>query len=66
MQGVQVPSLVGSKDPMCLAAKNQTIKQKQYCNKFNKDFFKWSMSEKKGKKNFKKKDNSIKKESRCM
>ena len=24
--------------------KNQNIKQKQYCNKFNKDFFKWSTS----------------------
>ena len=64
MQGVQVPSPAESKDPMCLAAKNQTIKQKQYCNKFNKDFLNGPRQKKK--KIFKKKDNSIKKESRCM
>ena len=27
--------------------KNQNIKQKQHCNKFNKDFKKWSTSKKK-------------------
>ena len=28
----------GAKIPHALGAKNQNIKQKQYCNKFNKDF----------------------------
>ena len=30
----------GAKIPHALGPKNQNIKQKQYCNKFNKDFFK--------------------------
>ena len=44
MQGVQVWYLVGSQDPACLMVKiskkktKRNIKQKQYCNKFNKDF----------------------------
>ena len=39
MQGVQVQSLVGElRSPMPRGQKNQNIKQKQYCNKFNKDF----------------------------
>ena len=42
MPGVQIWSLVnpwsGSEDPTCLAAKKQNIKQRQYHNKFNKDF----------------------------
>ena len=29
--------------------KNQNVKQKQYCNKFNKDFKKWSTSKEKKK-----------------
>jgi len=29
---------LGNLDPICLAAKNQDIKQRQYCNKFIKDF----------------------------
>ena len=29
----------GVKIPHALGPKNQNIKQKQYCNKFNKDFF---------------------------
>ena len=28
----------GAKIPLTLQPKNQNIKQKQYCNKFNKDF----------------------------
>ena len=28
----------GAEIPHALQSKNQTIKQKQYCNKFNKDF----------------------------
>ena len=28
----------GTKTPHTLPPKNQNIKQKQYCNKFNKDF----------------------------
>ena len=28
--------------PHASRPKNQNIKQKQYCNKFNKDFKKWS------------------------
>ena len=28
----------GSKIPHVLSSKNQSIKQKQYCKKFNKDF----------------------------
>ena len=28
----------GAKIPRALRPKNQSIKQKQYCNKFNKDF----------------------------
>ena len=42
MQGVQVPSLVGKLGSL----KNQSIKQKQCCNRFSKDlkkfFFKWT------------------------
>ena len=41
MQGVRVWSLLGKLDPTCLGAKikkKQDIKQKDYCNKFNKDF----------------------------
>ena len=40
MQGMWVQSLVGElKSHMPLLwSKNQNIKQKQYCNKFNKDF----------------------------
>ena len=30
------------KIPHALWPKNQNVKQKQYCNKFNKDFKKWS------------------------
>ena len=32
-----IPGL-GTKIPHALRPKNQNIKQKQYCNKFNKDF----------------------------
>jgi len=39
MQGVWVQSLVGElRSPMPPSQKNQNIKQKQYCNTFNKDF----------------------------
>ena len=39
MQRMWVRSLIRSKDPTCCEAKNnQDIKQKKYCNKFNKDF----------------------------
>ena len=36
----------GNEGPTCLRTKKkkQTIKQKQYCNKFNKSFNKWSTS----------------------
>ena len=37
----------GAKIPHASRPKNQNIKQKQYCNKFNKDFLKkWSTSKK--------------------
>ena len=42
-----------AKIPHASWPKNQNIKQKQYCNKFKKDFKKWSTSKKK--KNFDKK-----------
>ena len=48
MQGVQVQSLVQelrSHKPQ--GQKKQNLKQKQYCNKFNKGFKKWSTSKKK-------------------
>ena len=32
----------GAKIPHASWPKNQSIKQKQYCNKFKKDFLKWS------------------------
>ena len=39
MQEVQVSSLIGElRYHMSLGQKNQNIRQKQYCNKFNKDF----------------------------
>ena len=39
MQGVGVRSLVGElRSHMPQGPENQSIKQKQYCNKFNKDF----------------------------
>ena len=38
MQGMQVQSLQGNKIPHALWSENQNIKQKQYCNKFKKDF----------------------------
>ena len=44
----------GAKIPHASQPKNQNIKQKQYCNKCNKDFKKWSTS----KKILKKKKNS--------
>ena len=37
----------GAKIPHASRPENQNIKQKQYCNKFNKDFLKkWSTSKK--------------------
>ena len=37
--GVQLRSVVGElRSHMSWGQKNQNIKQKQYCNKFNKDF----------------------------
>ena len=36
----------GTKIPHASWPKNQNMKQKQYCNKFNKDFKKWSTSKK--------------------
>ena len=39
MQGVRVPAL--SRELRYLWPKNQTIKQKQYCNNFNEDFKNW-------------------------
>ena len=41
----------GAKIPRALKSKNRNMKQKQYCNKFNKDF-------KNGQKNLKKKINN--------
>ena len=47
IQGMQVQSLVWElKSHMPRGQKNQNIKQKQYCNKFNKHFKKWSTSKK--------------------
>ena len=41
MQGVQVQSLVGELGShMPCGQKNKKMKQKQYCNKLNKDFIK--------------------------
>ena len=36
----------GAKIPHVSGPKNQNIKQKQYCNKFNKRLQKWSISKK--------------------
>ena len=36
--GVRVRSLVGELKSHASRPKNQNVKQKQYCNKFNKDF----------------------------
>ena len=36
----------GAKTPHDLQPRNQNIKWKQYCNKFNKEFKKWSTSKK--------------------
>ena len=36
----------GAKVPHTSCPKNQNIKKKHYCNKFNKDFKKWSTSKK--------------------
>ena len=48
MQAVRVRSLVGEvRTHMPHGQKNQNIKQKQCCNKFNKDFKKWSTLKKK-------------------
>ena len=38
MKGVHVSSLAGELRPDMPWGQNQNIKQKQYCNKFNKDF----------------------------
>ena len=38
IKGVQIQSLGGAKIPHASQPKNQNTKQKQYCNKFNKDF----------------------------
>ena len=38
MQGVQVDAWSGSSHPMLNDQKNQNLKQRQSCNKFNKDF----------------------------
>ena len=38
MQGVWVLSPFGAKIPHISQPENQNIKQKQYCNKFSKDF----------------------------
>ena len=38
----------GAKSSHASWPKNQNIKQKQYRNKFNEDFLKWSISKKKG------------------
>ena len=46
----------GAKIPHPPWPENQNIKQKQYCNTFNKDFKKWSTSKKK---NLKKKSVSF-------
>ena len=45
----------GAKMPHALRPKNQNIKQKRYCNKFNKDFKRWATSKKKKKKDMFKK-----------
>ena len=42
LQGMQIQSLVGKLDPTCLMAKTPKHKTKAICNKFNKDFKKWS------------------------
>ena len=44
--GVDVIPGWGAEIPHALQPKNQNIKQKQYCNKFNKDFKKWTTSKK--------------------
>ena len=48
VQKVQGRSLVRKlRSHMPCNQKNKNVKQKQYCNKFKKDFKKWSMSKKK-------------------
>ena len=37
----------GAEIPRALQSRNQNIKHKQYCNKFNKDFKTWSTLKKK-------------------
>ena len=47
MHGMQVQSLVGQlRSHMPWGQKKKDIKQKQYCNKFTKDFKKWFTSKK--------------------
>ena len=48
VQLLRLPSSAGHvKIPHALWLKNQNIKQKQYCNKFNKDFKKAHIKKKK-------------------
>ena len=49
--GARLITAQGAKIPHVLWPENQNMKQKQYCNKFNKDF-------KNGQKNLKKKNNN--------
>ena len=46
-EGVGLIPGQGTKIPHASGPKNQNIKQKQCCNRFNKDFKKWSTSKKK-------------------
>ena len=60
MQGVQVQSLVGElRSHMPCGQKNQNIKQKQCCNKVNKDFKNRSYQKTFKKKKKKEKENSL-------
>ena len=45
-RGVSSTPGQGDKIPGDLQLKNKNRKQKQYCNKFNKKFLKWSTSKK--------------------
>ena len=56
----------GTKIQHALGPKNQNIKQKQYCNKFNKDFKKGSTSKTLKKKTKKKKKGNMKSRYSCV
>ena len=55
----------GTKIARALQPRNQHIKQKQYCNKFSREFKKWSTSKKKNLKKKKRKEWAERTEAEC-